>query len=315
MPEKQQTLTEISNPPQPAPKEYGPEPAQVKDPEVLKPETGLATTAKAKMENVRGLLEKLKPSLLAVAPKHLTPERLVKVALVAAQRTPRLLDCTPQSLMIAMMHAGELGLEPGGALGHGWLVPFKNNKTGKYEATFIPGYRGLVYLAHNSGEVESIEAAVVYEKDEFDFDRGFADDGKGGFLKHKPALENAGKPRLAYALAWIKGMKRPKFEVMTKAQIEHVKTRSKSTGPDSPWTTDPDEMWKKTVVKRLAKMLPLSPEKAERFARAVERDNRVEAGGPLEPIEGLELVDDSSEEAEPGTKTDQLTQKLVAQNA
>jgi len=55
---------------------------------------------------------------------------------------------------------------------------------------------------------------------------------------------------------------------MTKAEIEAIRNRSRA-GKSGPWVTDFAEMAKKTVVRRLSKMLPLSSE----IMRHVEADD------------------------------------------
>lgn len=281
--------------------------SQAKTPEVVN-NRAVAGTAKAKMDNLRGLLEKMKASMLAVLPKHITPERMIKVALVSASRTPRLLECTPQSFFAAMMQAAELGLEPGGALGHAYLVPFKNGSTQKYEVVMIPGYRGLIALARRSGEIRSIEARPVYERDRF-----FVRFGLDPKLDHEPNLEVDGKDRklkAVYAMAELTDGVR-QVEYMTKADVDHIRKKSKAAN-DGPWVTDYDEMSRKTAVKRLCKYLPLSPE----LAKAVAIDNAAEAGdfSGIEPIEMLALGDGDGEDAgdQSGTATDRLTEKLTA---
>jgi hypothetical protein len=74
--------------------------------------------------------------------------------------------------MTRAAHAAALGLDCSGNLGSGYLVPFYNNKIRAMEATFIPGYRGLLDLARRSGEIEDIFAECVYESDEFDYELG-----------------------------------------------------------------------------------------------------------------------------------------------
>ena len=65
-------------------------------------------------------------------------------------------------------------------------------------------------------------------------------------------------------------------EIMTKSEVEAIRNRSngynyaKKYGKENPWTTDFDEMAKKTVFRRVSKWLPLSPE----LVSAVEEDDK-----------------------------------------
>jgi recombination protein RecT len=281
---------------------------EAKTPEVVN-QRAVAGTAKAKMDNLRGLLEKMKSHMLAVLPRHITAERMIKVALVAASRTPRLLDCTPESFAGAMMQASELGLEPGGALGLAYLVPFKNRHTNRYEVVLIPGYRGYIALARRSGEIKNIEAHPVYEQDKFIVRFGLEPK-----LDHEPNLEVSGKDRKfksVYAMAELRdGVHQVEF--LPKADVDHIRAKSKAKD-DGPWVTDYDEMARKTAVKRLCKYLPLSPD----LAKAIALDNAAETGdfSDLEPIAelaGITGEDGDDAENAGGSRTEALTQKLTA---
>lgn len=212
-------------------------------------------------QSFKEYLELRKQALQGVLPRHLTPERVVKVALVAYNKTPKLRECTMESLFLAIMQAAELGLEPGGALGHAYLVPYKD------QCQLIPGYRGLIELARRSGEIESIEAHVVHERDKFTLRFGL-----NAALDHEPHLEgDPGEMRFVYAVAKLKGGA-TQFEVMTKDQVDKIKSRSRASN-NGPWVTDYEEMARKTVVRRLIKYLPLSTERAEPLAKALELED------------------------------------------
>ena len=223
-------------------------------PQQTQPQQTLAPRGQNAHDNIRGLLEKSIPRLREIASTVLKPERLVRAVLGAASRTPQLLECTPQSLMQCVMIAAQLGLEPNTPLGHFYLVPFRNKKTGKTEATPIIGYRGLVDLARRGGQVSTIEAHIVHERDahEVKFGRELK-------LWHTPYLGgDAGKPIFGYAVATLKDGS-VQAEVMTWAEIMKIRDRSRA-GQSGPWVTDTEEMAKKTVFRRLAKWLPLSTE-------------------------------------------------------
>jgi recombination protein RecT len=234
-----------------------------------------ATRAKSPIHQLQELLESRKGSLAALLPRHLTADRLMKVAINAASRNPLILKCTPASVVKAVMQGAELGLEVGSALGEYYLVPFKNNKTGNYEAQGIPGYRGLISLARRTGEIAMIFAAVVKDGDEFTYQLG-----SDPLLMHRPNLdadENA-PVKWVYAVAKLKDGS-TQFEVMSRKAVEGIRSRSRA-GQSGPWVTDWNEMAKKTVIKRLTKYLPLSVE----LAKALEVDNKAD-GFPSLPGE------------------------------
>lgn len=198
-------------------------------------------------------------SLADVLPKHLTPERVVKMALVAASRQPTLFKCTKESFLQAIMKSAELGLDCSGTLGRAYLVPYFNSKVGAYECQFIPGYQGLIELARRSGNIARIESRVVYEKDAFTVEYGL--DQK---LIHTPSLvADRGDMQCVYAIAELMDGSR-QLEVMTMDEVERIRNRSKAKD-SGPWKTDYAEMARKTVIRRLAKYLPLSTELQKAF--------------------------------------------------
>ena len=201
---------------------------------------------------IQTLLNKMKDEFRKVLPETIKPDRLIRIALTEMRMNPRLFDASKESLLGALMVSAQLGLEPG-ALGYCYLVPYQNKKTGQLEIQFQLGYKGILELVRRSGQVENIEARVVYEKDRFDFEYGL-----NPKLVHKPALnlKERGKPVAVYAIARFKSGATA-FDIMSVEEIEAIRKRSKS--PDyGPWQTDWEAMAKKVIIKRLCKYLPLS---------------------------------------------------------
>jgi recombination protein RecT len=230
----------------------------------------------------------------------LSVDRLAKCAAVAIQNDPKLLNCTRSSLGLALIEAGQSGLEPSGILGQAYIVPFKNAR-GQSIAKFMPGYRGLIDLARRSGEIKTIESRVVYDGDDFRFALGLNQK-----LLHEPNLEDTEREEKmithAYAIARLTngGLI---FEVMSRAQIEKIRQKSpaKNSGP---WVDHYPEMCRKTVLKRLWKYLPSSYE----AQAVVDYDNRIEAG------EDARLTDDHLVEIEPQEEEDR-TESLASRVA
>jgi recombination protein RecT len=240
--------------------------------------TALQLTPQARMTTIKDALEKNLSNFRAVAARHLTPERVIKVVLGAASRSPFILNCTPVSIVKSALQAAELGLEPGSSLGEFWLVPFKNNKTGQWEAQGIPGYRGLISLARRTGEISNLYAEAVYDGDTFNCELGL--DPK---LEHKPDYDNENREdaknlSFVYAVARFKGGSF-QFVVLSRKQVDALRRRSKA-GDKGPWVTDYEEMAKKTAIRRLSKYLPLSAE----MSKALDLQARAESGSFDEPI-------------------------------
>lgn len=186
-------------------------------------------------------------------PSTITPERFIRMATTAVTLNPDLGRCTPASFIGAMLTAAQLGLEPNTPLGQAYLIPYNNRNTGNKEAQFQLGYRGMIELAHRSGEFKSIEAHVVYENDEFEYELGLEPK-----LRHKPAMSNRGKPVWVYAVYKLQSGGYG-FEVMSKEDIEAHRNKY-SKARNSPWVTSWESMAKKTVIKQALKYAPLKSE-------------------------------------------------------
>lgn len=203
-------------------------------------------------QTIQELFKRMEPEIAKALPKHITVERLTRVALTEVRKNPKLLECTTQSLLGALMLSAQLGLEPG-ILGHAYMIPYYNGKTKAQEVQFQIGYKGYLDLVRRSGELRTIDVHEVCKNDFFEYEYGLEPK-----LRHKPVLDNRGEPYCYYAVAHFKdgGFS---FLVLSVSDVEKFRKRSKS--PDfGPWGTDYDAMAKKTVIKQLCKFLPLSPE-------------------------------------------------------
>ena len=198
-------------------------------------------------------------------PSTITAERFTRMATTAVTLNPDLAACTPASFIGAMLQAAALGLEPNTPLGQAYLIPYYNRKSGVKEAQFQLGYRGMIELAHRSGEFKSIEAHVVYENDEFEYELGLEPK-----LKHKPAMKNRGNITWVYAIYKLQSGGYG-FEVMSVEDINiHRDKYSKAASTDSsPWSKSWDAMAKKTVIKQALKYAPLKSE----FVKAMVNDD------------------------------------------
>lgn len=239
------------------------------------PSTATDLRARAKLPanqaggaTVAQFFEANRATLQAVLPKHVSPDRMLKIALGAVRATPKLLECTTESLFGAVVQCAQLGLEPNTPMGHVYLIPFSNRAKNRTDVQVIIGYRGLLDLARRSGQIVSISAHAVRENDEFDFAFGLDER-----LHHVPARDNAGAIIGFYAVAKLQGGGNA-FDVMWKADVDRVMKSTQSKGAYGPWKDHYEEMGRKTAIRRLFKYLPVSIE----IARAVEIDGRGEAG-------------------------------------
>jgi recombination protein RecT len=211
----------------------------------------VATQSNNQAKTMKHYIDMYQGEIAKALPSVMKAERFARMATTAITKTPRLAECTPQSFIGALLTAAQLGLEPNTPLGQAYLIPYRNNKGNCYECQFQIGYKGLIDLCNRSGEVKNIEAHIVYENDEFEFEYGLENK-----LKHKPCMNNKGEAVWVYALYRLNNGGYG-FEVMSvEDAMAHGRKYSKSFD-SSPWKSNPEEMMKKTVLKKVLKYAPV----------------------------------------------------------
>lgn len=210
----------------------------------------------ARIVTIRDFLEKRKDEISRALPRHIAPDRFLRIVFTAIRYNPALLECTQESLIAAVLWAAQLGLEPG-PLGQVYLVPFKRrDKQGnilRVEAQFIVGYRGYLDLVWRSKQLQCVACRDVCERDQFDLSFGSEER-----IIHKPALGERGSLIGAYLVAQYRDGGRY-LHWLSRSEIEE--RRKRSLAPDTgPWHTDYAAMAKKTVVRDAVRWMPLSPE-------------------------------------------------------
>lgn len=245
-----------------------------------------ALEKKGNLGELQTLLDKYKQQIAVALPRHLTPERMIRIALTAVSKSPLLQRCNVLTIAGSVVQASILGLEVDGALGEGYLVPFWNTKASGYECQFMPGYQGLLKLVRNTDELITIDAQAVHAEDFFEYEYGL-----DPFLRHRPAEGDRGEITKYWAAATLKGGGK-QFAVMTKKEIEdhrdkyskgaYVRDRGELVMKDGrpilqgPWRDSPEWMFKKTVLRQLCKLLP----KASQAQLAIALDEATTAGIP-----------------------------------
>jgi recombination protein RecT len=185
-------------------------------------------------------------------------ERFAAVAMNTLRRTPGLAKCSPASVLDAVNRCAELGLEPGGPLGHAYLIPFGS------ECVLVVGFKGYLHLMFRSGGLRDAQAHVVYENDKF-----IGNFGTEPRIEHTIGFGKRGKPIGAYCvLRYVNGGSH--IEAMNMDELKAVQNASRA-GTAGPWVDWWAEMAKKTVLKRAAKWGPTGSN-LELMAKAAEYD-------------------------------------------
>jgi recombination protein RecT len=166
---------------------------------------------------------------------------------------PFLMKCDPDSVKHSIVNVALTGLTLNPALKYAYFVPRKS-KDG-LKCILDISYIGMIKILTDAGAVKNVDAGVIYSNDKYDFRRG-----SDPYFKHQPALSNRGEKIGAYAIAFLRdgGFQ---FEILGREEIEKIRATSESYKNEegrkySPWETWEDEMWKKSALKRLFKLLP-----------------------------------------------------------
>lgn len=219
------------------------------------------STAIAPMDAVRKTLQQMQPEFQAALPPQIPVEKFIRTTITAVQMNPELLHADRRSLLGAAMKAAQDGLLLDGR--EAAPVIFRTKEGPKVQ--YMPMVGGILKKIRNSGELASISAQVVYDKDHFEYELG--DDER---IVHKPFLgSDRGNAIACYAIAKTKDGAIYR-EVMSVSEVEKVRASSKARD-SGPWVSWWDEMAKKTVIRRIAKRLPSSAD----LDSVLEHDNEV----------------------------------------
>jgi recombination protein RecT len=224
----------------------------------LAPKSVQMPVADARPKPIQVLDKMIKGSmktLQSVAAKNIDHEKCARMLMMAVQQNPKLMECTPESLVGCLINSSAIGLEVGSSFGYAHLVPYKTKDLMTCQLQI--GYSGYIKLAFESGKVKSLQAEVVYEGDEFAFELGSSQK-----IIHRPALKDRGEPVAYYAMvSYSNGGEY--FRVMSVEDMEiHAKTYSVAyaKGWSTPWSTNFNAMAKKTMIRLIKAYLPMSPE-------------------------------------------------------
>jgi len=245
--------------------------------------------------------------LRSLLPQAMTVDKFQGIVVAAVADNMDLLECDRGSLLKACLSAAELGLSLNKSMGEADILKVWDNRLKKNVAQFRPRYKGLMKLAMQSGEVLKIESRLVHENDVFEVEEGL--DSR---IVHKHGLSNRGAMVGAYCVWKLKNGE-TQFEVMNKEQILAIRDRSSAKTKDGnivgPWKTDEAEMWRKTVVRRASKYMPLSTE----AQRAVAVDNQAEGVIEADEYAGSEVdITDFDDTPAAEVQVQNLEEKLAA---
>lgn len=213
--------------------------------------------------------------LLRSLPRHIKPELFERNLINAAMNQPDLLKCDPREVFREVSAIAALGLMLDVQLGEAYLIVGYSKKEGRHKPQRRVGYRGLIKLARNSGEVASMYARDVRQNDDFSADLYKND------IEHAADLFGDRGPVIGFYAVVRYRDGTEDFEPMSLAEVHRIRDRysdsyrawkSGAVKKPPPWETDEVEMGKKTVLRRLIKRVPQSPELLEALKLEEERE-------------------------------------------
>lgn len=199
------------------------------------------------IESFRQELSRMNNEIMSALPSHIPVQHFCRVLQTAVNTTPELLNCNRKSFWQSAIKCATDGLLPDGR--EAAFVIFKNN------VQYIPMYQGILKRIRNNNKNILISCHLIYENDYFVWE-----EGTNQQLIHKPLFPgDRGEIIGAYAVAHFVDNDSYQFVVMSKDEINVIRNASPSGGSyKSPWEKWWGEMAKKTVLRRLAKMLPMN---------------------------------------------------------
>jgi recombination protein RecT len=278
-------------------------------------------------ESLMTMLDRLRPQLQAALPRSMSADRFSRIVLTEVRKTPRLLECQPNSFLGAVFTAAQIGLEIGSHLGEAFILPFRNKKRGFTEATLVVGYKGLVKLMWESEQVASLSEVIVCAKDEIEFRQG---DGEA--ILHTPYVPDpellrklaegakltkdqrdaldAGPPIAYYSIIELKNGGRRRAFMWLNEVMAHRDRYARNVSDDSPWHTNFDAMALKTVIRKVARLAPRSIERPS-LQQAIALDELSEAGVSQDLQLPAEIAGEMEGGQKKGLSLDSITEGAV----
>jgi len=266
-------------------------------------------TALSPIDNFKHELQLAAPMIQKMVPAHISFEKFQAMVVMAVSNNPKLLECTPASLLRSTADAAELGLSLNPNLKECDILPVWGPHGSLAQCR--PRAGGLMKLARQTGEIADIYAHEVHENDKFEVEYGLEKK-----LIHKPAPGDRGEITHGYVV-WVSKEGNKSFEVVDKKRIDRAKSASEGYKAfkagkikSTPWATDEGEMVRKTAVRAGSKYMPMSSE-SDAFRRAMQLENEIDA--EVHDIPAITLAS-SNPEPRPSSSAQvrSLEAKLVA---
>ena len=245
-----------------------------------------AVATRPPVKSVWDFFESRKAEIARVLPKHVSTDRMIQVMTFMIKSNANIANASANSLIAAVIQAAQCGLDP--ALNQCYFVPF-NNK-GEKQVQFIIGYKGYVEMMNRSKKAALLATECVYENDSFRYALGL-----NPVLEHTPTAGERGAFQGVYAIGKNIVANEKVFVYLTKEDVDKIRASSKGGESEySPWNKWYEEMAKKSSVRRLTKLLPLSVDEQKQYS--ADETTKIDIAPDMTMVPDITIYDDSPEE-------------------
>jgi recombination protein RecT len=229
----------------------------------------LSSSNKAIIDVKKQLITGYDKALAVMLKKYgYTLEKFTITIVNALKKNPKLIECTKDSLLSAVLASAELGLDIDNPMGYCYMIPFRNNKSGNTEAKFIVGYKGVVELLYRSPRVKRVVSEIVYENDHFKYTTGSKIE-----IEHSPTITGKSGKRIGtYTIVTLDNDEQL-IQWIRAEQIEKLKRWSGVPELYEEANDPMGNMWKKAGIKQVIKYTP--KEQVPIIGTIQERDERI----------------------------------------
>lgn len=229
------------------------------------------------LSQIEQMIGQNKAHMAGLLGNRISTERLFNIAMLSVSRVPRLSKCTTASVLGCVMESSRLRLAAGVGPGGTWLIPRENKHLNALECTLIIDYRAIILMMQRDAGVGPVIAEAVHKNDPFRY--GVRSDGP--FLEWEPAPHERG-PIIGYvAASWSKADRRLTgviYKTVEEIKKSHLAKSPAGVKGEGPWATDPEWMYKKSVIRPLGKLNPGTEN--DDLSRAIAIDERADLGLP-----------------------------------
>lgn len=220
---------------------------------------------------IHSRLTKLEDRIASFCPPGMTPQMVLHSVMIALQSNAKLLEASPDSVIMSAMQITQWGLQIGQTA---YIIPYKG------VATPVADYKGYIELMMATKLVKHVNAKAIRQADDFDYVEGDAP-----LITHRPSWQDKKSPIIGAYCSIPTTVGGVIQEVMNVDEIEAIRAGSHQ------WKGGALPEWyaRKCPIRRATKYAP----KSARLQQAMQFED--DFGNPSEL--GMDLMSGSPQAA------------------